>query len=382
MRLAINGWFWDSPTTGSGQYTRQLVQGLDDLDEDLEISLIIPEEIAQGTASRSAALWASCTVHTVACSHSNIGKVRFEQVIFPRVCGRLDVDIAHVPYWAPPLRSTVPVVVTVHDLIPLMLPSYRGGTLQRLYTALVSAALRRASSVLTDSEASRQDILRRLILAPERVHAVPLGMDARYGPEPAPDDGRTRAGYGVPDRYTLYLVEFDVRKNLATVLAAHRRVKPALTKPCQLVVAGRLPERDTPFTPDPRRLMRDEGIDERAVRFCGFVEEGDKPALYRGAAAFIFPSLYEGFGLPPLEALACGTPVVGSDVASLPEVVGDAGVLLAPDDVEGMAEALIRLASDESFRREMSRRALDQAARFSWDRTARATLRVYRGVLS
>ena len=162
-----------------------------------------------------------------------------------------------------------------------------------------------------------------------------------------------------------------------------RRARPAIGGECLLVIAGRLPERDTPFTPDPRRLAREQGIDERLVRFIGFVDEDedDKPTLYRGAVAFIFPSRYEGFGLPPLEALACGTPVVGSNVASIPEVVGDGGVLLPPDDAEGMAGALIQLATDERFRAELSHRALAQATRFSWERTARETLAAYQDVV-
>jgi len=110
------------------------------------------------------------------------------------------------------------------------------------------------------------------------------------------------------------------------------------------------------------------------------VAEEDKPALYRGAVAFLFPSRYEGFGLPPLEAMACGTPVVGSDAASIPEVVGDAGVLVDPDDAEGMAGAVIQLAEDPTFHAELRRRALAQAARFSWERTARATLEAYQEV--
>jgi len=179
----------------------------------------------------------------------------------------------------------------------------------------------------------------------------------------------------------LYLGGFDVRKNIATMLSTYRWAGPAIGENCPLLVAGRLPERDTPFTPDPRRLAREQGVDERFVRFIGFVDEADKPALYRGAAAFVFPSRYEGFGLPPLESLACGTPVVGSDVSSIPEVVGDAGVLLSPDDAEGMAGALIQLATDDDFRAELSRRALAQAARFSWERTARETLAAYRDVV-
>jgi len=170
---------------------------------------------------------------------------------------------------------------------------------------------------------------------------------------------------------------FDVRKNVATAIGTYRWAGLAIGEECPLVIAGRLPEQDTPFAPDPRRLAREMAVDERFVRFVSPVDEADKPALYRGAVAFIFPSRYEGFGLPPLEALACGTPVVGSGVSSIPEVVGDAGVLLPPDDAEGMAGALIQLATDEGFRTEMSHRALAQAAHFSWERTARETLAAY-----
>jgi glycosyltransferase involved in cell wall biosynthesis len=357
MRVAINGWFWNSPTTGSGQYTRRLMEELDALAPDTEVTPITP-------ASRSA----------------NLYKVWFEQIAFPRACAQIGTDVAHVPYWAPPFHPTVPTVVTIHDLIPLLLPEYRGGPLVQLYTALVSRTARNAALVLTDSEASRRDIVAHLGLPDERVRTVYLATDDHYTPTPATEDATVRARYELPERYVLYLGGFDVRKNVAVVLGAYRRAGSVIGEACPLVIAGRLPERDTSFAPDPRRLAREQGVDERFVRFIGSVDEGDKPALYRGAVVFIFPSRYEGFGLPPLEALACGTPVVGGDAASLPEVVGDAGVLLSPDDVEGMARALIQLATDDSLHAELSRRALTQAARFSWERTARETLAAYREV--
>jgi len=381
MRLAINGWFWNSPATGSGQYTRQLVEGLVDLDPDLQIILIVPRDEGEQVEPEALDLPASCVLHRVPSSRSNLGKVRFEQVTFPQACARVDADIIHVPYWGPPARSPVPMVVTIHDVIPLVLRGpaggYRGGLLQRLYTALVSASARGATLVLTDSEASRQDILSHLGLPRRRVWAIPLAAGDHYVPEPAPHDAAVRAAYRLPDRYMLYLGGFDRRKNLAMVLATCRWTGPAIGDACPLVIAGRLPDQDTPFTPDPRRLMRETNVPHRFVHFSGFVEEEHKPALYRGAVAFIFPSRYEGFGLPPLEALACGTPVVGSEAASLPEIIGDAGILLPPDDAQGMAGALIQLATDERLRAEMSRRALAQAGRFSWERTAKATLTAY-----
>ena len=381
-RVAINGWFWNSPTTGSGQYTRRLVEALSALDADLQIILVTPTDRVQDTGcnKQETTAPASCILHPVPCSRSNLGKVWFEQVVFPRACRRLDADVAHVPYWAGPVMPPVPTIVTIHDLIPLLLREYRGGLLVRLYTSLVGRTARNAALALTDSKASRRDIVARLGLPDERVRVVYLAADERYTPVPAPDDAAIRARYDAPERYVLYLGGFDVRKNVRTVLDAFRLAGPIIGEGCPLVVAGRLPEQDTAFAPDPRRLARDLGIKERFVRFTGFVDEADKPALYRGAVAFIFPSRYEGFGLPPLESLACGTPVVGSDVSSIPEVVGDAGMLLPPGDVEGMAHALVQLATGEDFCAELGRRALAQAAHFSWQRAARETLAAYQDV--
>ncbi len=384
MRVALNAWFWNSPTTGSGQYTRLLVEHLAAAAPGLEIVLIAPEGKISNPKSQIPNVQFRLTANRYRLT-SALGKVWFEQVAFPRACRRLEADVAHVPYWAPPIRPSIPTVVTIHDLIPLLLREYRGGPLVRLYSALVSTTAQNSALVLTDSEASRRDIVTHLGLPAERVRVVYLAADERYTPEPSLFPGE-KPGFAeetwFQKRYVLYLGGFDVRKNVATALRAYRWAGPAIGEECPLVIAGRLPERDTSFTPDPRRLAREQGIDERFVRFIGFVDEADKPALYRGAVAFIFPSRYEGFGLPPLEALACGTPVVGSDISSIPEVVGDAGVLLPPDDAEGMAGALIQLATDEGFRAELSRRALAQAARFSWERTARETLAAYQDAVT
>ncbi len=380
MRLALNAWFWDSPSTGSGQYTRQLVHALGDLGCDLEVVLAVPSPAWEGEALETVSLPASFAVHAVRCSRSNLGKVWFEQVAFPRACACMGADVAHVPYWGSPVRSRLPVVVTVHDLIPLLMPSYRGGSLQRVYTALVSAAARRAALVLTDSEASRRDILHHLALPQWQVRSIPLAVDTRYGPESDVGDAAIRARYGLPNRYVLYLGGFDRRKNLVGVFAAYRQATSVRKHDCALVIAGRLPEEDNAFTPDPRRLMREERVPDKWVHFSGFVEEEHKPAVYRAALAFLFPSRYEGFGLPPLEALACGTPVVGSNRGSLSETVGDGGILVPPDEVTDMADGLSRMVVDDDFRGRMRCRALAQASKFSWRRTAEATLAAYKDV--
>ncbi len=361
MRIGFNGWFLGQETTGSGQYSAQLLRALRDLDGGNEYLVQKP------VFFKKTGFW------------TNLHKLRFEQLTFPRACRRDRVDVAHVPYWASPLFPTVPTVVTVHDLIPLLLPHYRGSALVRLYTRLVAASARRADRILTDSRASQADIVRHLGIPAERVRVIYLAADAacRSVNDPAAL-AAARARYGLPERYILYLGGFDRRKNVQALFAAYARLRAETGGAAPaLVVAGRLPEGDSPLFPAPGRLARAAGIHD-AVRFTGWVPDADKPALYSGALFFAFLSLYEGFGLMPLEAMACGTPVLVSNRSSLPEVVGDGGLLVDPDDAAAVAAGMAALARDESLRVHLRDRALARAARFSWRRTAQQTLAVYR----
>ena len=283
----------------------------------------------------------------------------------------------HTPYWASPLFSRIPGVVTVHDLIPALLPAYRGGVLGKAYNLLVRASARRAAYVLTDSQAARQDILRHLHIAPHRVEAIHLAAEARFRPIHDPTAlNRVRHKYELPCSYLLYLGGFDVRKNVSGILRAFARLDGTETR---LVIAGQLPRQDSGLFPDPRRIATELGILDR-VLFTGWVDEEDKPALYSGAVAFLFPSLYEGFGLPPLEAMSCGTPVIASDRSSLPEVVGNGGLCVDPENATAMAEAMRALTTNVTLRRELREASLAQAERFSWQRCAQATMETYQRV--
>jgi glycosyltransferase involved in cell wall biosynthesis len=357
MHIVVNGWFWGQMNTGSGQYLHHLALRLPEVDGEQRYTLVVPQV---GDTVAPAGWQVVAAPPAARRPGENLAKLWFEQVSFPRACRRLGADIAFTPYWGSPWLSPCASVVTIHDLIPLLLPAYRGGLLQRAYTWLVSQTARRADRVLTDSQASRQDIVRHLDIPAERVHAVLLAADERYRPVSDPAElARVRERYGLPggrgdpaptDRFFLYLGGFDVRKNVAGMVQAYARLleTPALpsspkdgnvgVSSTRLVIAGRLPTADTPFTPDPRRMAAEAGIADQ-VHFTGWVDEADKPALYSLASLFVFPSLYEGFGLPVAEAAACGAPVLTSNRSSLPEVAPGAW-LANPEDVDALAAAM------------------------------------------
>jgi len=380
MRVVLNGWFIDQPNTGSGQYLRQLIARLPVLGPQHDYHLIAPHRNAFQVVDLNADFElriAEFVQSEIRTPKSNFRKVLFEQSLIPRAAHALRADVMHVPYWAPPLNARVPIVVTIHDIIPLLLKEYRGGPLARLYTGLVAAAARGSSLILTDSEASKRDIIRHLGVPESHVRVVYLAADPRYSPRPsALDRAAVRRKYDLPDHYVLYLGGFDPRKNVETALQLYTWGQDAIGQTHPLVVAGRLPETGDGFFVDPRQVAKQIGVED-VVRFIGEVDEADKAALYQGATAFVYPSRYEGFGLPALEALACGVPVVGSDASSIPEVVGDAGMLVAPDDARAMAGALIAVVSEPPLHAALSERAVNQAARFSWEETVRETVAAY-----
>jgi glycosyltransferase involved in cell wall biosynthesis len=369
MNIGINACFWGQGNTGTGQYLHQLVRALRQVSPETGLQLLAP-------ANAALAGHAELQLHPTPVDRlgANAAKLWFEQCTFSRMASRLGCDVAHVPHFAPPLRCRLPLVVTIHDLIPLILPAYRGSPGVRAYTRLVARAARRADVVLTDSHASARDILRILGLGGDRVCVVPLAAHERFYPLDEAEISPVVARYGLARPYLLYLGGFDVRKNVPLLLHAFQQVAAATD--LALVVAGRLPTQDRAFAPDPRPIAARLGIADR-VRFIGFVPEEDKPALYAGALAFAFPSSYEGFGLPVLEALSCGTPVVVGLGSSLDEVAGPGGLAVDPTDAAELADALLRLAGNPALRQDLAAAGLAHAARFSWRQVAVATLEAY-----
>lgn len=374
MRVALNAHFWGRETTGSGQYLHRLVSGLRTHCPDLDLVLVgdtFAHVYLAEVPPPPGVDWRTVATPFDKVS-PDLAKVWFEQIGFPRAARAAGAELIHIPYFAPPLWSPLPTVVTIHDLIPLLLPEYRGRHAVRLYSALVARASRRSSLVLVDSNATRRDALRLLELPPARVRTVYLGVDERYRPQPPSEIERISKKLRLPETFVLYLGGFDVRKQVPILLEAAGRSKLAWP----VVIAGRLPAADTPFTPDPRRVAAELGLSDR-VQCVGWIAEADKPALLAAATLFVFPSCYEGFGLPVLEALACGTATITTTAASLPELAGDAALTVAAGDAVGLADAIDGLLSDETRRRCLADRGPIQAASFTWARCAAETAEAY-----
>lgn len=382
LKIAINAWFWDKPFVGSGQYLKYLVPALLEVDQELEIVLVSPKPFDPEVDRSDERLTFQQAPTPLRNQASNLAKVWFEQISFPRVCRRLGVDLAHVPYFGSSLSPGIPTVVTIHDLIPMILPAYRGDIRVRLYTSLVAAAALQAKLILADSQASKQDILQKLQTPAEQVRVIYLAPAPHYQPAENWDQIEAiKKKYNLPENFVLYLGGYDVRKNIRALLHAFTWVSATLHDAYPLVLAGQLPKAETPLFPDPLRIARELGIEQYVVT-PGWIAEEDKPLLYSAATVFVYPSLYEGFGLPVLEAMACGTPVVTSDAASIPELAGPAAFQINPTDTKHIAAPIIRLCTEESSNDELVERGFDQVEKFSWTKTATETLQAYRDALA
>jgi len=273
-----------------------------------------------------------------------------------------------------PLRS-VPTVLTVHDLIFRYLPAHHK-PLNRWYLNLtLPLYCRRASHIIAISECARRDLVTAYDLPPEKITVIYEAADLCFRVQPPEVTTAVRARYGLPDRYLIFVGTIEPRKNLTRLLAAFAAIRAEGLSDGLVIVGRRGWLYDDFFVALERSPVRD------AVIFPGYVPDEDLPAIYTGAQALVFPSLYEGFGLPVLEAMACGTPVAASSASSIPEVGGDAALYFDPTDVEAMIEATCLLLRDVALREEMRTRGLAWANRFSWEQAANETKAVYDAVL-
>lgn len=302
-----------------------------------------------------------------------------KQIMLPRALDHAGFDLVHETFHFPPFFGKTPFrkVMTIHDMTPFVLPrrsmALRNWLWHRL---LVPPLARRADHVLTDSDHSRDDIIRVLGLAPERVSVAHLAAEASYAPRAAAEIDDVRARYNLPERFLLFVGAIEPRKNLVRLVHAYEQAVPRIGD-VELVIAGGLAWCYAPVL----RAIEQSSARER-IRLLGRVPQQDLPALYCAALGFVYPSVYEGFGLPPLEAMQSGCPVITSNVSSLPEVVGDAALLVDPRDERALSRAIERMCNDAELRRELAEKGVRRAQRFTWRACAEATAAAYQQALA
>lgn len=297
----------------------------------------------------------------------------WDQIALPRRLGHDCASVFLSPYYKTPLWSPCPTVVTIHDLYFIAYPGDRRPVADAARTTVARLYARRARAIIADSEFAKRSIIERLGVPADKIRVIPIPADPRFRPDEAGDGVCAR--YGIARPFVLSVGNFRPHKNLPRLLQAHARLAPALRERVGLVLAGGDPAGRAALACQAEKL----GLAGR-VRFPGVVPDEDLSALYRAASLVVLPSLVEGYGLPALEAMRCGTPVAASNRAAIPEVVGDAAVLFDPEDAEAIAAAMTRLLRHEDEARDLAHRGLARAAAFSPERTSGQVLELLRSV--
>ena len=355
---------------GISRYIRQLVTSLGGCRHAPEMHLFLPGINNDEFPPR-------CVLHRCSWTKENpVARIAWEQTSLPFLIRKSGLDVLHSPVHVLPAVCPCRSVVTILDLTFIRFPQTFPLFQRRYLDFFTRRAVKKADAIIAISESTKRDIV-ELLGAPEgKIYTTLLGVDPPYRPVSGERKERVAREHGLGHSTILYLGTLEPRKNIPALLAAFSQArKSSQVKDCTLVLAGGKGW----FFNQTFKLVEDLGLKE-SVRFTGYVPAEDLPALYSAATVFVYPSLHEGFGLPPLEAMACGTPVITSNASSLPEVVGDAGIMVDPHNVEELAEAILRVLRDPDLRQEMSAKGLEQAKKFSWKETARQTLKVYERV--
>lgn len=369
LRIAIDAHSVGTGLGGNETYAANLIEALAQIDSSNQYTLYVTTQAAR---ERYSDRWPNFIVRF---TRPHTPLIRIPLTLSAEI-RKHPVDVLHVQYTAPPIVPC-PVVTTIHDLAFEHLPETfkRRSWMQMRLTVRHTA--KTAAHIITVSEYSRQDIIETYNISPARVTVTPEAAPATFGPASEAEIERVRRSYGIDDEYILAVGSIQPRKNLVRLMAAysHLRHRSGHAKLPRLVLVGKCAwlYNETLRTIDELEL-------QKSVLLTGYVPEADLPALYSGALCFVYPSYFEGFGLPPLEAMKCGAAVIVGNKTSLPEVVGDAAALVDPFDVGAIAAAIDRVITDSTFRASLRAKGTERAKLFDWQETARQTLAVYEKV--
>ena len=372
MRIGIDATALPPQPVGAGNYIIQLIRSLANVESEFEFVVF-----AQPDGRQQINTPESRSIHWVKTPSLNPGvRLFWEQTLFPRLIRQSSVDLLHSLHYTRPYLLPCPSVVTFHDMTFFLYPHLHTRVKRIFFPLAIRLSARTAQSLIADSESTRQDVIRILQIPSKKIVSIQLGVDQKFR---VIDDPlvleRVRRDYKLPDRFILYVGLVEPRKNVPLLIRAYKKlIDQGFTVP--LVIVGRFGWMYEAV------LDQIEGFGlKEQVQFTGYVSGGDLPVIYNLADISVYPTQYEGFGFPVLEAMACGVPVVTSAVSSLPEIVGDAGILIPPDDEGALTEAIANVLRNPDLHAELARKGPIQAAQFSWEQTAQKTIQVYRQVL-
>ena len=362
MRIGLDGIPLASRKTGIGHYTLELAQALAKLSPDDEFELLSPVPFISPLEQRQSNL-----------RQVEAARRRFWFVFgLPLYIRRHRLALFHGTNYEVPWWNGCPTILTIHDLSLLLHPETHESHLVRRARHRLPLMARWATKIITATEFVKKEVSEHLKIDPAKIVVTPYAPRHHFRPLERSETEQTRERLGIEDVFILFVGTIEPRKNLITLLRAFAEILKTTELRPQLVIAGQ----EGWLVGETLNYLHSEGLSER-IKFTGYVSDRDLRALYSSCAVCVYPSLYEGFGLPPLEAMACGAPVIASDVPSLTETVGKAALLVPPKDVPKLAHSLVEMISDEGKRDYFSRAGLEHASEFTWERTAKLTLGVY-----
>ena len=363
-KIAVNGMLLRHPYTGVEYSILNLVRALAEWGSE-SYDAYVPADFADETPAGGAVSLVRGRVPTPL----RAARIFWEQVILPTQIAKSGAACLHAPGYIAPLNCRIPVVLTIYDVIALLHPEWCKPLNQLHYRRFLPASARMAARIVVPSETTRQDVRERLDIPDEKIQTIPLGIDARYLViTDADEKERARQRLDLPSAFILFVGQLEPKKNLVGLLDAFRLLKTESSLPHHLVIAGTRGWKVAEL----EHRIREYKL-EKEVRLLGYAAEEDLPVLYNLADVFVFPSLVETFGNPLVEAMASGAPIVSAGCAAMPEILGEAALLVDPRDPDAIGRAIARVLDDAPLGRRLGARALERASRFSWEETALRT---------
>jgi len=383
MKIGINCFFGGNSKVGTGRYTLELIKAISKIDKENQYFLYIPEFVSSDPLNSLGSNFTVVKHHLLTLGSKFLNKILWEQTLILKF-KMSKIDIFHIPYFSYFFSKNTKNIVTIHDMTQYYFPVYKGSFFRQIYYKYLETAVKKADYLITDSKYSCKEIKKFTGIPDEKISVIPLAANESF--KPIKDINKLETiekKYNLPRKFIFYIGGFDTRKNVSNLIRAYASLKKTEKITNKLVLGGKIPKNNKSIKKgavvDIVRLIQESEI-TRDVYLPGYIDEKDLPVVYTLANLFIFPSLYEGFGLPVLESMSCGTPIIASHCTSIPEIVNRDDLLFDPKSVESIKEKMMLILENETLKMDISCWGIRRSKNFSWNKTALETLKIYERV--